>query len=241
MNNSLFNLNAHRRGLQLPVFFGKISRRLCLWLLFITAALFNAQAQDFFPQQRNDGIRLGADTQIPGKSLSTNYRSGMGITGSYLKFWGKFTVEAGLSYRKYWAKHGVFIDRANPSNVSYTIISPYQSGVVFISGSYNFMETGKVNVYGGLNAGAAYSKSDYGHYDGHASLYITGKEIQAYVAPKIGGTYQLSNSLNLDMQINYHVFTNSPAFTYNAATVAIDKKAVTATALSLGLGLIYQF
>jgi hypothetical protein len=133
-------------------------RSLILLIMIISAGPVTTYAQDFFPQQKDNAITIGVATILPGQNLSDNYRSGFNINAGYSRYIKRFTFSANIAYDKLWAKHGVVINRTDPTDVSYTITSPYQTYLGYISGTYNLLETGKTSVYAGFNIGGQFQK-----------------------------------------------------------------------------------
>jgi hypothetical protein len=73
----------------------------------LCAARSKLQAQDFFPQQTNYGLRVGIGYELPGNNIIPNFNPALNYSLSIVKYIDPFTIEAGVFYRQFQVKPGI--------------------------------------------------------------------------------------------------------------------------------------
>jgi hypothetical protein len=214
--------------------------RLLLIILIIILPAFKLQAQDFFPQQRDYGVRVGADVEIPGKNLE-GYQPALSYNAGFMRFFDQITVGASLSYREFTPKMQVVVEQIDDAHQSTSTYSNSSTFLFYLDAVYNKPLTERLNFYGGLNAGIGYNTSSIHYQDDENDLYLGGGCKQIYVAPKIGLSLAISSYTEINVRAAYNLFMQSGNVTNN---IYVDKTGVAPTSFSsvmAGVGLVFKF
>lgn len=207
---------------------------------FLGFSIWHTQAQDFFPEQTDFGIRFGADYEIPGNHLRDNYNANTSYNLGLLKFSDRLTWGINMSYRRFDPKQAVVVTEISPVQQTTDTYSSYSTFLLYVSIAYNRHLGDRVTAYGGINLGGAYTSSGYAYSDNTTNFYFDGGGKQTYFAPRLGLSYALTNYVDLDFHAAYNMFIQG-ALSYNSRTGFDGGAPTTYSSVTAGAGIVYKF
>lgn len=219
-----------------PLFFKKLRPIHVIFLLMITLSAYNAAAQDFFPEQKDYAVSVGTDLELPGKNLS-DYNKAVGANLGFMRLLDKFSVGVNFSYREFNPRMPVVVDQIDAGHQAISTYSTYSTFLFYLSGVYNIPLTERITGYAGLNAGVGYNTSSILYEQDDTTLYFGGGCKQVYVAPKLGLSYPINNSVDLEVHAAYNLF----AQTGNLTNPTTHVTRTSFSSLMTGVGLMFKF
>jgi hypothetical protein len=208
-----------------------------VFILFVLTAV-KTQAQDFFPEQVDNGLHIGAFYDLPGSKLA-DYKASPGLTIGYVHYFEKVTFSINFAYRSFKPKVPVDVEDIDAAHQSITTTSPFTTYMAYLSLVYNLQLSDRLKAYGGANAGMAYTSTNYSYVNDSSNFYFDNSGKQIYAAPKIGIGYAFSNYLELDVHAAYNVYSQG-AIEYDNSTI-LGASAATYSSISVGAGLVFKF
>lgn len=207
-------------------------------MLFTTA--FQANAQDFFPEQRDYGIAVGIDYDMPRKNLS-EYKAGLNYNASFLKYGDVFTFGGTVAFRQFQPKTGSVTEEFNGDIISTIKYSALSTIGIYATGVYN-MQLGQQNrLYIGGNLGIYYSYSSYSQKDEDGSVSQKTIDEEIYFAPKLGLACSLNENWDVDFHAAYNFFTQGVSAGYNTRDGGSVESHPLFSSITAGIALVYKF
>lgn len=213
---------------------------LSILMLFISA--FQANAQNFFPEERDYGIAVGVDYDMPRRNLSAEYKPGLNYNASFLKYANDyFTFGATVAFRKFSPKQGMITQPHSDGNIDTTKTSAFSSFGVYATGVYNIQMSQQNKLYIGANLGVYYSYFSHSESDEYISTLVKNTEEEIYFAPKLGLACAINEDWDVDFHAAYNFFSRGFSANYNSESGGSTVHYPLFSSITTGIALVYKF
>lgn len=152
-------------------------------------------------------IVLGIDYDAPAAPLNNTYSPAPSFTLGVIRNLGDFTLNATLGYRAYSPKEAAFTFDDGDGETGSSIYSKFQVFAFYTGVVYNVQLGNSSKFYAGFNIGAYYTSYSYNEQDPNGTNSFNAIEEQAYIAPKIGLTFSMTQQLALGIEAKYNIFS----------------------------------
>lgn len=212
-----------------------------IFFVMLFAHTFKANAQNFFPEQRDYGIAVGIDYDIPRKNLSAEYKAGLNYNASFLKYGDIFTFGGTVAFRQFSPKHGDSTVVFNDGNILTTKTSARSTIAIYGTGVYNIPLGQQNKLYIGANLGVYYTYSTYYAADEYSTDSERYTDEELYFAPKLGLACSLNDNWDVDFHAAYNFFTKGISAGYNTHGGGGVVRYPLYSSITGGMALVYKF
>lgn len=212
-----------------------------LFVVMLFAAAFQANAQNFFPEQRDYGIAVGIDYDMPRRNLSADYKSGLNYNASFLKYGDVFTFGGTVAFRQFSPKMGTVKEVFDDGNIAISKTSALSTFAIYGTGVYNIPMGQQNKLYLGANLGVYDSYSSFTYQDEYYSYSQKNIEEELYFAPKLGLICSLNDDWDIDFHAAYNFFTKGISANYNTISGGGTVRYPLYSSITAGIALVYKF
>lgn len=203
-------------------------------VLIIVFSVTSAKAQRSDSDSRY-GVSLGTDYDVPVGNFAYTFKPAINYNLNLFQRVDHLTGSISFGYHKYKPKQDVFYYQVSDTEYGTVKYQDFPAFSFYLGLTYDLPLGERINLHAGINLGAYYT-----HLVFLADDYLGGEhddlhERDVYLAPRLGFTYTLTDSIDIGMEGKYNFFAPGGHSEYG------DRVGTLYNSYSAGVRLIYNF